>query len=537
MPTTNQPHLKPEFNAWTGNAILRSAVEREGGGWVEERANALGQLIGSQRMQKLADTANRNVPRLQTHNRFGDRVDVVEYDAAYHELMSLAMGAGLHSIAWNENRPGGFVARAALNYLWNQAENGTSCPITMAFASVHLIRLNPELAVVWEAKMCALSYDPRPIHISQKHSVIVGMAMTEKQGGSDLRSTVSTATQQEDGSYALRGHKWFCSAPMCDAFLTLAQTESGVTCFLVPRWLANGSNNAIQIQRLKDKCGNRSNASAEIEYNGAQAQRIGEEGRGIATLIEMAQMTRLDLVTTTAGMMRGGLNEALHYCGQRKAFAKTLVDQPMMQGVLADLCLETEAAALLALRLARALDSAPRDPSERLLERILTPTAKYWLAKRNPAFMAEAMECMGGNGYVEEGPMARFYREAPLNSIWEGSGNVACLDVLRSIQRTPDCVDILLGEIRAGSSGDQRLNKFAETLQREISAGDAQSNARRVVEMAALGFQSSLMARFAPSWVADAFISSRLEGNWGSAFGTLPLGTRCREIIARSQVG
>jgi putative acyl-CoA dehydrogenase len=536
MPTANQPHLKPEFNAWTCNAILKAAVDREGGGWVDERATALGQLVGSHRMQTLADTANKNVPRLQTHNRFGDRVDVVEYDAAYHELMSLAMSAGLHSIAWNENRPGGFVARAALNYMWNQAENGTSCPITMAFASVHLIRQNRELAVEWEPKMCALSYDPRPVHISQKQSVIVGMAMTEKQGGSDLRSTVSTATLQLDGSYILNGHKWFCSAPMCDAFLTLAQTEAGVTCFLVPRWLENGSNNAIQFQRLKDKCGNRSNASAEIEYTGAQAQRVGEDGRGIATLIEMAQMTRLDLVTTTAGMMRGGLNEALHYCGERKTFGNTLVDQPMMQGVLADLSLETEAAALLALRLARALDCAPRDPAERLLERILTPTAKYWLAKRNPAFMAEAMECMGGNGYVEEGPMARFYREAPLNSIWEGSGNVACLDVLRSIQRMPGCIEVLLDEIRAGSSGDLRLKRFADTLYTEISASDTQSNGRRVVEMAALGFQASLMARHSPSWVADAFISSRLEGNGGRAFGTLPRDTSCSQIIARSQV-
>jgi putative acyl-CoA dehydrogenase len=536
MPTLNQPKLKPEFNAWTGNAILKSAVVREGGGWVDERATELGQLIGSHRMQSLADKANRNVPRLHTHNQFGDRVDVVEYDAAYHELMSLAMGAGLHSIAWNENRPGGFVARAALNYLWNQAENGTSCPITMAFASVHLIRMNSKLAAEWEPKMLALSYDSRPIHISQKHSVIVGMAMTEKQGGSDLRSTVSKATLQSDGVYLLNGHKWFCSAPMCDAFLTLAQTGAGVTCFLVPRWLADGSSNAIHIQRLKDKCGNRSNASAEIEYNGAQGLLIGEEGRGIATLIEMAQMTRLDLVTTTAGMMRGGLNEALHYCGERKAFGKTLIDQPMMQCVLADLCLETEAAALLALRLARALDSAPREPAESLLERVLTPTAKYWLAKRNPTFMGEAMECMGGNGYIEEGPMARFYREAPLNSIWEGSGNVACLDVLRSIQRTPDCVDILLDEIRAGSSGDARLSKFAERLQREISADSTQSNGRRIVEMAALGFQSSLMAQYAPSWAADAFISSRLDGDWGRAFGTLPHGTRFSEIIERSQV-
>lgn len=535
MPTVNQPLPTPEFNAWTGNTVLRDAVAREGGGWVDERASVLGGLIGSSRLQALAESANRNVPRLQTHNRYGDRVDVVEYDPAYHELMSIALTSGLHSIAWNENREGGFVARAALNYLWNQNENGTSCPITMAFASVHLIRLNPELAAVWEPKMRALSYDPRPLPISQKHSVIVGMAMTEKQGGSDLRSTVSEAKSEMDGSYSLNGHKWFCSAPMCDAFLTLARTDAGVTCFLVPRWLESGATNAIHITRLKDKCGNRSNASAEIEYNGARAMRIGDEGRGIATLIEMAQMTRLDLVTTTAGMMRGGLTEALNYCRQRRAFGSTLLDQPMMQAVLADLCLETEAAALLALRLARALDSAPREPEERLLERILTPTAKYWLSKRNPAFMAEAMECMGGNGYIEEGPISRFFRESPLNSIWEGSGNVACLDVLRSLQRTPGCVDVFIDEILAGSSGDARLKEFAVALRDELLAAD-ESNGRRVVEMAALGVQASLLAQHAPAWVADPFISSRLIGRGGRAFGTLPRGTECVRIIERSQI-
>ncbi len=536
MPTLNQPLPTPEFNAWTRNAVLKDAVAREGGGWVEERARALGELVGSRRLQTLADLANRNAPRLQTHDRHGDRVDVVEYDPAYHELMSIALGAGLHAIAWNENREGGFVARAALNYLWNQNENGTSCPITMAFASVHLIRLNPELAAIWEPKMRALSYDPRPLPVSQKHSVIVGMAMTEKQGGSDLRSTVSEAMPHPDGSYTLNGHKWFCSAPMCDAFLTLARTDAGVTCFLVPRWLESGANNAIQITRLKDKCGNRSNASAEIEYNGALASRIGEEGRGIATLIEMAQMTRLDLVTTTAGMMRGGLTEALNYCGQRKAFGATLLEQPMMQGVLADLCLETEAAAVLALRLARALDSAPRDPGARLLERILTPTAKYWLSKRNPAFMAEAMECMGGNGYIEEGPMARFFRESPLNSIWEGSGNVACLDVLRSIQRAPSCVDVLVDEILAGSSGDARLKQFAVNIREELLRADEKCNGRRVVEMAALGVQASLLAQHAPAWVADPFIGSRLMGDGGRAFGTLPLGTENVRIIERSRI-
>ncbi len=538
MSEYNQPPALTGYNAWQQNALLRHAVEREGGGWIGQRASKLGALVGSEPVQALADQANRMVPRLRTHDRFGERVDVIDYDPAYHALMSIAFENGLHSLCWTQPREGAFVARAALNYLWNQAENGTSCPITMAFASVHVVRQCPELAVQWEPLMLAEAYDPAPSHLSRKKGVIVGMAMTEKQGGSDLRANRTVATPQGDGSYLLEGHKWFCSAPMCDAFLTLARTDAGVTCLLVPRWLEDGTRNGIQIQRLKEKVGNRSNASSEIEYHGAMAHRIGAEGRGIATLIEMAQLTRFDLVLTTAGMMRGAFDQAVHHCDHRQAFGKKLADQPLMQNVLADLALETEAAALASLRLARALDRSASDPAEKMLERIMTPVIKYWLSKRNPTFMAEAMECMGGNGYVEDsGPMARFYREAPLNSIWEGSGNIACLDVLRSMQRHPESVAMLLGEIRAGGAGDGRLHVFADGLQKLIGAPeDMERSARRIVEMAALGLQGSLMAQHASAAASDAFIGSRIAGDWGRMFGTLPAGTDGRAIVARSRL-
>ncbi|MBE0622407.1 MAG: acyl-CoA dehydrogenase family protein [Burkholderiales bacterium] len=535
---SNQPPLLVGYNAWQQDPILRAAVEREGGGWVGERAHTLGELIGGERMQLLADQANRNLPQLRTHDRFGERIDAVDYHPAYHELMALAFGAGLHSLAWKTGRDGAFVARAALNYLWNQAENGTSCPVTMTFAALQVIRNDAQLTAEWEPKLLADAYDARPLHVSQKRAATVGMAMTEKQGGSDLRSNQTSAKALGDGAYALDGHKWFCSAPMSDGFLTLARTGAGVTCFFAPRSLADGSRNGIRIQRLKDKCGNRSNASSEIEYHGAWARRIGEEGRGIATLIEMAHLTRFDIVVASAGMMRGALNQALHHCEHRHAFGKRLAQQPLMQNVLADLALETEAATLLAMRLARALDRSSHDPQERLLSRILTPVAKYWLAKRSPAFMFEAMECLGGNGYVEEAPLARFYREAPVNSIWEGSGNVACLDVLRSMQKQPDSVAVLLAEIRAGASGDRHLARFVDAIEAQLAdAGGIEQRARRIVEMAALALQASLMAQHAAPAAVDAFLSSRVQGDWGHAFGTLPGNARCEEIIARSRLG
>ena len=529
----NQPPPLVGVDAWAGDRILREAVEREAGGWVSARASEMGRIVGSERMQTLAAQANRFTPELRTHDRFGNRIDAVEYHPAYHELMGLAFGAGLHSLAWTEERAGAWVARAALNYLWNQGENGVACPVTMTFAAVRVLRNAPPLAAEWEPKVLACDYDPRPLPLAQKRAVTIGMAMTERQGGSDLRTNSSRGAPAGGGEYELSGQKWFCSAPMSDAFFTLASTGGGLSCFFVPRSLPDGARNPLVIHRLKDKCGNRSNASSEIEYRGTRARMVGEEGRGIATLIEMAHLTRFDIVVASAAMMRAGLNQALHHAAHRRAFGRRLAEQPLMQNVLADLALETEAAALLAFRLAGAFDRAPQDPRERLLVRLMTPIAKYWLCKRLPAFAAEAMECLGGNGYVEDAPLARLYREAPLNGIWEGSGNVICLDVLRSLERTPDARGALLDEIAKGGS---RSRSAAAAIPQPVkAAGDAEFEARRVVEAVALALQASLMERYAPPEAADAFCASRLEGRGGRAFGTLPPGARCERILDRAQ--
>jgi putative acyl-CoA dehydrogenase len=530
--SANQPPPLVGYNAWSGDRILVEAVKREGGGWISERASRMGDLVGSERMQTLAMQANRYAPELRTHDRFGNRIDAVEYHPAYHELMALAFGAGLHSLTWTDKREGVWVARAALNYLWNQGENGVSCPVTMSFAAVRVLRHNAKLAEEWEPKLLACDYDPRPLPLAQKRAVTIGMAMTERQGGSDLRANSSRAVPLGEGEFELAGHKWFCSAPMSDAFFTLARTEAGLTCFFVPRSLADGARNPFFIQRLKDKCGNRSNASSEIEYRGTRARIVGEDGRGIATLIEMAHLTRFDIVVACAGMMRAALNQALHHAAHRQAFGRRLVEQPLMQNVLADLALETEAAALLVFRLSRAFDRAGGDERERLLMRLMTPIAKYWLCKRLPPLVAEAMECLGGNGYVEEAPLARLYREAPLNGIWEGSGNVICLDVLRSIQKEPASLDVLLEEV---NSGGERVSQGAAPIYRSLKDTiGVELQARRIVESIAIVLQASLMARHATHEAADAFCASRLAGDWGRAFGTLPSTAPCEAILRRT---
>ena len=529
----NQPPAMVGFNAWSGDHILRRAVDREGGGWIAVRATEMGELVGSERMQLLAAQANRHAPELRTHDRFGNRIDAVDYHPAYHELMALAFGAGLHSLSWTENREGAWVARAALNYLWNEGENGVSCPVTMTFASVKVLRHDRNLAAEWEPKLLARGYDPRPVPLSQKSAVTIGMAMTERQGGSDLRANSSRAVRSDGGEYVLDGHKWFCSAPMSDAFFTLANTDSGLSCFFVPRSLPDGARNPFHIQRLKDKCGNRSNASSEIEYRGTRARIVGEEGRGIATLIEMAHLTRFDIVVACAGMMRAAFNQALHHCDYRKVFGRRLVDQPLMQNVLADLALEAEAAALLAFRVARAFDRASVDERERLLMRVMTPIAKYWLCKRLPLLAVEAMECLGGNGYVEEAPLARLYREAPLNGIWEGSGNVICLDVLRTLEREPETLDALVEEIARGSA---RPRETSETISRLPKGSAAEFEGRRTVETMATFLQTSLMEQHASPDAAAAFRSARLQNEAGRAFGTLPPSARCASILARARL-
>jgi len=533
-PSANQPPPLAGFNAWSGDRTLREAVEREGAGWIASKAEKMGELVGSERMQTLAAQANRNPPELRTHDRFGDRIDAVDYHPAYHELMGLAFGAGLHSLAWTESRKGAWVARAALNYLWNQGENGVACPVTMTFASIRVLRNERDLAAEWEPKVLACEYDPRPLPLAQKRAATIGMAMTERQGGSDLRANSSQAVRTGDGAYALTGHKWFCSAPMSDAFFTLANTDAGLSCFFVPRSLPDGTRNPFHIQRLKDKCGNRSNASSEIEYRETRARIVGQEGRGIATLIEMAHLTRFDIVVACAGMMRSALNQALHHAAHRRAFGRRLIEQPLMQNVLADLALETEAAALLAFRLARAFDLAQSDEVERQLVRLMTPIAKYWLCRRLPPVVVEAMECLGGNGYVEEAPLARLHREAPLNGIWEGSGNVICLDVLRSLQKDPASRDTLLREI---ARGGQTVAKQAQSIAALLAdAENAEPRARRLVETIALALQTSLMMKYASQDAAVAFCRSRIEGDWGRALGTLGSGVRCLELAERQRL-
>lgn len=534
---TNQPPPFGGHNAWSANALLKDAVRAEGCDWAEKDGRTLGEVVGDPAFLMLVDDANRYPPVLHTHDRGGRRIDSVTYHPAYHELMRLAFGMGLHSLAWTEDRPGAFVARAALVYLWNEAENGVACPVTMSFAARQVLQHDAALAAAWQPRLLARDYDPRTLPFNQKRAVTIGMAMTEKQGGSDLRANTTRAKHAGGLEYRLTGHKWFCSAPMSDGFFTLAKIEGqdGVTCFFLARTLPDGQRNPFLIQRLKDKVGNRSNASSEVEFDGTLARRIGEEGRGIATLIEMAHYTRFDIVTAAAGMMRSAFDQAHHHASHRNAFGRRLVEQPLMANVLADIALETEAAMRMALRLARAFDEdRAGKPDAALLARAMTPVAKYWLCKRLPAVATEAMECIGGSGYVEEHPLARLYREAPLNGIWEGSGNVVCLDLLRSLSKNPQVAGLLLEEIRAGGA---RMAPVVDSLARTLSdTAQAEAGARRTVEQLAIALQASLMLRHADGAAAEAFCASRVDsGLRGPAtLGTLPASADCNAIITRA---
>ena len=531
----NQSPPLEGYDAYGADPWLRAAVRRARVEWIEPAAHGLGAYVASSEAQHHAALANRYTPELHSHDRAGMRIDAVEYHPSYHVLMGRALGAGVHSLAWKRDT-GGFSARAALFYLWNQLEQGTSCPMTMTFASVAVLEHAPEIAREWRPKILADAYDPRPAPLSEKAAATVGMAMTEKQGGSDLR-TVQTTASRDGASWRLTGHKWFCSAPMSDAFFTLARLPEGVSCFFVPRSLPDGTRNAFLIQRLKDKVGNRSNASAEIEYRDTLAWLVGEPGRGIATLIGMAHHTRFDIVVAVAAMMRSALNQAVHHAHHRSAFGKRLEEHPLMANVLADLSLEAESATLLAFRLASAFDRSKQDAGERELQRVLTPIAKYWLCKRVAAVVTEAMECLGGNGYVEESPLARLYREAPLNGIWEGSANVICLDALRALGRSPDAFAALAAEVALANDPrlDQRLAAARATL------GDpdaAQAGARALLENLALCVQASLMRRYAHAAAADAFFASRLDlSGGGRAFGALALdATGLDALVARARL-
>jgi putative acyl-CoA dehydrogenase len=533
----NQPPPLEGQDLHGGDAALREGLRREGGGFAEERVAAFGRLLGRPETLDLGRLANQHPPELRSHDRFGHRIDEVEFHPAWHEVMRLAMANAVHCLPWREPRPGAHVARSSLHFMLAQVEAGSCCPLTMTFACVPTLRLEPALAAEWEPRILGLDYEPRLVPAERKGAVLVGMAMTEKQGGSDVRANTTRAFALEGGggtAYELLGHKWFCSAPMSDAFLTLAWSERGLSCFLVPRFRPDGIRNPFQLLRLKDKLGNRSNASSEVEYRGTFARLVGEEGRGVRTILAMVHHTRLDCVSGSAGLLRQALVQALHHAAHRAAFGRRLVEQPLMANVLADLALESEAATALMLRLARAYDEAPADAAQRAFARIATAVAKYWVCKRVPGAIGEAMECLGGSGYVEESGLPRLYREAPVNAIWEGSGNVICLDVLRAMGREPGCVEALQDELRAARGGDRRLDAWTSALEAELARpDDAEPRARRLVERMALGLQASLLVRFAPPEVADAFCAGRLaEGGLG--FGTLPPGLGLAAIVSRA---
>jgi putative acyl-CoA dehydrogenase len=519
---------------------LLEALRRDGAGWGERKVRELGALAGSEEVQEWSRQAEEQPPRLRTHDRYGHRIDEVEFHPAWHRLMTVAVEHGLHAAPWAEPGPGAHLVRAAQFYVWSQAEAGHGCPVSMTYAAVPALRAQPELAAAYEPLLAARTYDYGPRPPLGKAGLIAGMSMTEKQGGSDVRANTTEAVPAGDGSYLITGHKWFTSAPMSDVFLVLAQAPGGLSCFLLPRVLPDGTRNRMHLQRLKDKLGNRSNASAEIEYDGAVAWPVGEAGRGVRTIVEMVNMTRLDCVLGTAAGMRAGLRQALHHTAHRRAFGAELIDQPLMRNVLADLAVESEAATVLGMRLAAATDRAQAgDAPEAALRRLGLAVGKYWVCKRGSAHAAEALECLGGNGYVEESGMPRLYREAPLLAIWEGSGNVAALDVLRALAKEPEGLDAFLAEVDAAAGADRRLDaaiaRIRAALPELAEPLRAQLRARRLAEEMALALQGSLLVRHSDPAVADAFCASRLGGDWGNAFGTLPDATDLGAILERAR--
>jgi putative acyl-CoA dehydrogenase len=543
----NQPPALESYNLFERDAALVEALRREGADWAEDEARELGALCGLPQMIRWGVEANQNPPRLRTHDRFGNRIDEVEFHPAWHELMRVGVGHGLHALPWRQPQPGAHVARGALFMLLCQVEAGVGCPISMTYSVIPALRAQPELAAEWEPRFLSLSYDgERLVPAPDKRGALCGMGMTEKQGGSDVRANTTTARPLNGGGpggeYEITGHKWFFSAPMCDAFLVLAQADGGLSCFLLPRFTPDGERNRIHLQRLKDKLGNRSNASSEVEFRGAWAQLVGEEGRGVPTIIEMVNHTRLDCALGVAAGMRWGTAAAIHHCTYREVFGKRLAEQPLMRNVLADLAIESEAATVSAMRLARTFDQADANPDAgaagsvqaRELRRLATPVLKYWTCKRGPVHAVEALECLGGNGYVEESGMPRLYRESPLASIWEGSGNVQCLDVLRAMARNPQSVEAFVAEVEEASGAEPRVDAAVAALREELSdLEDIESRARTVVERMALALQGSLLVRYGDPAIADAFCASRLAGDGGRAFGTLPSGVDFGRIIDR----
>jgi len=522
----NMPVDPPDYNAYGCDPALADLVASSDASWVGEQLTSLGALIGSAGLQELARAANEHKPVLHTHDRFGRRIDRVEYDPAYHELMRLSYASKVHSLPWTDARPGVQLARAAISYLWNQGENGIGCPNSMSYSVVPLLRANPELGQEYEPGILSSRYDPRHLPAATKDGLTVAMSMTEKHGGSDLRNNDTRAIRADvPGEYLLTGHKFFCSAPMGDVILLTARTETGMSLFLAPRLLPDGSHNGIFIQRLKDKLGNRSNASSEIEIDGTLGYLLGEEGHGIREFIQyMTHYIRLDFSIASAGIMRRALTLAYHHTRHRDAFGHRIADLPQMTNALADIALESEAALALGMRMASALDAQDSSPHDKQLLRVGVPVAKYWNCRRVNHVVLEALECHGGMGYIEEQPIARLLREAPLNSIWEGTAAMMGLDFVRALRCHPETREALLTEIRAGASNDYRLTAFAADLDDDITAcrDDLEPHARRLMSKAALGLQASLLNRSAPVEVADNFSAARLDRSGATEFGTLP---------------
>lgn len=533
----NQPPPLLNYNVFSEDAALREATEREGAPWALDQLERFGGVVGDEEIVAAGREANESLPRLETHDSAGNRLDRVFFHPAWHRMMALSIEHGIHSSPWTNPGPGAHVARAAMFMLVSQAEAGHGCPISMTHAAVPALAAQPDLAEEWTPKLMSRAYDPRHVAPADKHGLTCGMAMTEKQGGSDVRATTtvaeSIAATGPGEEYLLTGHKWFVSAPMSDLFLTLAYVDEGLTCFLMPRILPDGTGNGFRIQRLKDKLGNRSNATGEVELAASLAYMVGEPGRGVPTIIEMVNHTRLDCALGSAACMRNAFVQAVHYVSHRDAFGKTLVDQPLMSQVLADLAIESEAATISVMRLARSYD-APDSASEVAFKRLATAVLKYQLCKRTPAVVTEALECLGGPGYLEDMPMARLYREAPLMSIWEGSGNVICLDVLRVLGSNPESAEAFFSEVDAARGVDARFDRFADAVRDDLrDSTDLLRRARRTVENMALALQGSLLLRHGDPAVAQAFVATRLDGDWGRILGTLPVGVDAASITRR----
>jgi putative acyl-CoA dehydrogenase len=536
----NQPPPLEDYNVYLSDPVLDGGVAREGGKDSRDTLIEFGAKVGSAEYYKLGAEANRNEPRLLTHDRFGHRKDMVEFHPSWHALMEIAVANGHHSLPWEAEAPeAAHVIRAALTYMSGQIESGHNCPISMTYSVVPALRTTPAVTNDWMPGILSRSYDSSFRPAAQKSGLLVGMGMTEKQGGSDVRANTTRAEPLNGGSpgseYRVTGHKWFTSAPMCDAFLVLAQAPAGLSCFLLPRWTPDGELNQFRIQRLKDKLGNRSNASSEVEFDGASAALIGEEGRGVPTIIEMVNGTRLDCVIGSVSLMRQALSQAAWHVSHRAAFGSKLIDKPLMQNVIADLEVETEAATLVMARLAGAFDRADADPSEAAMKRIALPIAKYWVTKRTSEAVREALECLGGNGYVEESIMPRLYRESPLNAIWEGSGNVIALDVLRAAGRSPDSVQTFIVELERAEGIDRRLDiAITEAKSLIDDARDVEFEARRIVERLAITWAATLLALHGDEATFEAYVASRIGGDHGSLYGTLPWGAAVTDIAKRA---